>query len=167
VFPLLYGYSVPVAHDRASGWWGVTNIESFTGEYDFLSNFYSVEVMLDGIVYPSVEHAYQAAKTNDPDFRAAIRRASSANKAKLLGRRVELVPYWDTRKILVMYGLLVHKFSGELGDKLLATGDAELIEGNHWHDNIWGNCNCSYCDTIQSENWLGRLLMVVREELKR
>ena len=48
----------------------------------------------------------------------------------------------------------------DLADKLLATGDAYLEEGNTWHDEIWG--------VYQGEgtNWLGLILMQVREELR-
>lgn len=168
-----------MSHDRVGVPWATTappewaKIDDFSGDYDFLSNFCSVEVIYDGDIYPSVEHAYQAAKTNDEDIRWGIRRARTADMAKRLGRRLvgpdELVPHWDTRKVLVMYGLLTHKFSGDLGDKLLATGDSELVEGNNWHDNFWGDCQCDIqidCSIYGGENWLGRLLMVVREELK-
>lgn len=41
-------------------------IAEFHGPYLFLSNFFPATVQLDGIPYPSVEHAYQTAKTLDP-----------------------------------------------------------------------------------------------------
>uniref|UniRef100_UPI00345E83CD NADAR domain-containing protein n=1 Tax=uncultured Duncaniella sp. TaxID=2768039 RepID=UPI00345E83CD len=47
-----------------------------------------------------------------------------------------------------------------LAEKLIATGDAELVEGNYWHDTVWG-----VCDGV-GENHLGKILMRVREELK-
>jgi predicted NAD-dependent protein-ADP-ribosyltransferase YbiA (DUF1768 family) len=47
----------------------IKHISSFTGEYRFLSNFYPCVVHLDEEVYPSVEHAYQAAKTVNPEER--------------------------------------------------------------------------------------------------
>ena len=40
----------------------ITRITRFHGEYRFLSNFYPVKVEYDGVQYPTVEHAYQAAK---------------------------------------------------------------------------------------------------------
>ena len=55
----------------------------------------------------------------------------------------------------------------ELREKLLATKDAELIEGNWWHDNFWGNCLCSKCKDIQGKNMLGKLLMKEREQIKK
>jgi len=37
-------------------------IDSFKGDFRFLSNFYPVNVDYEGIMYPTVEHAYVAAK---------------------------------------------------------------------------------------------------------
>ena len=54
----------------------------------------------------------------------------------------------------------------ELREKLLATGNEELVEGNTWHDNIWGNCSCDCCKKIEGQNKLGKLLMQVREEIR-
>jgi len=44
-------------------------INTFRGKYRFLSNFYYAEVNYEGIRYPTVEHAYQAAKTLSTDIR--------------------------------------------------------------------------------------------------
>jgi predicted NAD-dependent protein-ADP-ribosyltransferase YbiA (DUF1768 family) len=44
---------------------------------------------------------------------------------------------------------------------LLATGDVELIEGNWWGDQFWGQCPVG-----KGENWLGRLLMELRRDLR-
>ena len=41
-------------------------IDSFRGEYGFLSNFNKSRVEFEGMTYPSVEHAFQAAKNPDP-----------------------------------------------------------------------------------------------------
>lgn len=48
-------------------------IDSFGGEYSFLSNFHKCKVEFEGMTYHSVEHAFQAAKNPDPEYR---RRAS-------------------------------------------------------------------------------------------
>ena len=42
-------------------------IDSFGGEYSFLSNFHKCKVEFEGMTYPSVEHAFQAAKNPDPE----------------------------------------------------------------------------------------------------
>jgi ribA/ribD-fused uncharacterized protein len=135
-------------------------IEQFRGEYEWLSNFYPVPVMYDAYVYRSVEHAYQAAKTLDPRERAAIRQCLTAGKAKRLGATVTLRADWDTARRGVMLILLRRKFQrADLRSKLLATGDAVLIEGNTWGDTYWGVCRG------RGENVLGQLLEQVRAEL--
>lgn len=141
------------------------SITSFSGEHSFLSNFYPAPVKLDGYVYPTVEHAFQAAKSFIRREREAIRLAPSPGKAKRLGRKVILRPDWEHVKIEVMKELLRQKFSDpELCAKLLATGDASLIEGNHWGDVTWG------C-VLEKEKWvgsnkLGVLLMELRFDLR-
>lgn len=135
------------------------NVATFSGAYRFLSNFWPAKVWLDDLEYPTVEHAYQAAKTLSPMCRELIRTAPSASAAKRLGKEVAIRPDWPAVKIDVMRGLLRQKFSDPaLEQLLLATGDAELVEGNFWHDIFWGVCDG------EGLNWLGRLLMQVREE---
>ncbi|MEK6860600.1 MAG: NADAR family protein [Nanoarchaeota archaeon] len=138
-------------------------INNFSGEsrYYFPSNFYPVEIKFDGITYPSVEHAYQAAKTLDKDERYKILIVGSPGEAKKLGRKLKLRENWEENKIEVMLFLLRQKFDYPKFKKwLLETGEEHLEEGNWWGDRFWGTCNGV------GENWLGRLLMQVREEIK-
>ena len=67
-----------------------------------------------------------------------------------------------------MRNLVYMKFkqNADLANKLLATGDSELIEGNRWHDNVWGDCECSRCINRPGRNLLGKALMEVREVLR-
>jgi ribA/ribD-fused uncharacterized protein len=117
--------------------------------------------MLDGESYDSVEKAYQAAKTVIPAEREKIRNATTSGKAKHLGRKVTLRPDWDAVKVGIMTDLVEQKFRDrELADLLLSTGDAELIEGNTWHDTFWG-----VCDGVGANN-LGKILMEIREKLR-
>jgi len=81
-------------------------ITKFTGRHDFLSNFYPCLIYYEAISYPSVEHAYQAAKTDNLDIRRTIARALSPAKAKKLGRCVELRADWELVKIPIMFELL-------------------------------------------------------------
>jgi ribA/ribD-fused uncharacterized protein len=137
-------------------------INRFSGRYHFLSNFSAAEVWYQGESYPSVEHAYQASKTEDYLERRTIQTAATPNLAKRIGRSVNLRKDFEVMKTLIMYDLVRQKFRQhpELSEKLLATGDAVLIEGNWWGDTFWGVCDG------QGENHLGRILMEVREELK-
>lgn len=142
-------------------------IGSFSGEYEFLSNFYKVDVEYEGIIYPTTEHAFQAAKTMDMGERKRIAALKTPGESKRAGRRVTLRKDWESVKDGIMYDILVKKFSNEdLKKQLLATGDEELVEGTTWHDNYWGNCTCDKCKNIVGRNQLGKTLMRVRDELK-
>ena len=136
-------------------------IDSFRGEYGFLSNFHKCCVEFEGVVYPSVEHAFQAAKNPDPEYRSLIAATGSPVTAKRMGKKTLLRPDWEEVKEGIMLELLRSKFSDPaLREKLLATGDAELIEGNNHWDRYWGVCKGS------GLNKLGKLLMQVREEFR-
>jgi ribA/ribD-fused uncharacterized protein len=141
---------------------GFAVIDSFRDHYWFLSNFYPSEVELEDDLYPSVEHAFQAAKTYNQDERNAIRGAKTPAEAKKLSRLLSLPSDWNTRRVQVMRDLLRQKFSKGtvLARRLLETGDEELVEGNTWGDRFWGVCNGV------GFNQLGKLLMEIREELK-
>ena len=143
-------------------------IAAFSGAYHFLSNFAPAQVKLDGVDYPTVEHAYQAAKTLEPEGRERIRAASTPDLARKMGRKLALRPDWPEVKVEVMRDLVRQKFEGrpDLQKLLLATGDAELVEGNTWHDNFWGQCRCSRCAGATGLNWLGRVLMEERMRLR-
>lgn len=145
-----------------------TAIISFKGKYDIFSNFYPVIVKFEGLNYPTVEHAYQASKSKEFFFRKLICAlpAEKAGLAKRRGQTGRLRSDWEDVKINIMHDLLCQKFKQEpLKSKLLETDDALIIEGNYWHDNIWGDCYCDKCRNIQGENWLGRLIMDVRSQI--
>ena len=70
---------------------------------------------------------------------------------------------WDEISYDIMLDILRAKFSvPELAEMLESTGDAYLEEGNHWHDNRWGRCTCEKCRAKEGKNWLGEILMRVR-----
>lgn len=136
-------------------------IDSFRGEYRFLSNFWFVDVEFEGITYPSTEHAYVAAKTLDEDKRRAISKVRTPGEVKRLGRSLALRPDWEDVKIDIMRELVTKKFkNSKLRSLLLATKDQQLIEGNTWGDTFWGVCRG------KGSNHLGKILMQVREDLK-
>ena len=143
----------------------ITVINSFQGEYFFLSNFFYSPFEFDGEIYSTVEHAFQAAKTFDTEQRQSIRLAASPAQAKQLGRAVQLRPDWEQVKFDIMLALLRLKFSqADLRQKLLDTGDSELIEGNTWGDKVWG-C-VLYKGQWVGQNHLGKLLMQVRADIR-
>lgn len=134
-------------------------IDDFKGEYRWLSNFHLVDVVYDGEVYPSTEHAYQAAKTHQDVTRQLIREAPTPGVAKALGKACLLRPDWEEIKVEVMEDLLRQKFKNPLlKAKLLATVGHDLVEGNHWGDTFWGVCRG------KGLNMLGKLLMQIRDE---
>lgn len=142
-------------------------IDGFEGKYEFLSNFFPSEITAedDGITYPTAEHYFQAHKTMNLEERGKIAGAHSPGMAKRAGRAIDLRPDWEKIKVNIMWDALKLKFSNpELKEKLLATDNAVLIEGNTWHDNFWGNCHCEKCANRTGRNQLGSLLMVVRSQ---
>jgi ribA/ribD-fused uncharacterized protein len=110
--------------------------------------------------YPSVEHAYQAAKSIEPGHRHRVLYAHSPGIAKRYGRTVIIRADWEQVKETVMLELLRQKFTHpDLRRRLIATGERTLIEGNTWGDTYWGVC------AGQGHNRLGSLLMQVRREI--
>jgi ribA/ribD-fused uncharacterized protein len=142
-------------------------IRGFRGDFAWLSNFFPATVVLDGEAYPTVEHAYQAAKALRPKDQKRIREAPSPGRAKRLGRTLEYVRFdWDEYKVPLMRYLLAQKFEHEgLKLDLLGTYPQPLVEGNTWHDTFWGVCECPRCGH-EGRNMLGRLLMDQRTHLR-
>jgi len=142
-------------------------IHKFADKYKFLSSFYNVNIRLNGKEYKSVEHAYQANKTKNESEHEWIRNAPTASKAKTFGKKVRLRKNWNDIKYRLMLKLVRSKFKHtELRNMLLETGNEELVEGNYWHDNYFGNCKCLKCEKIEGENHLGKILMKVRKEIR-
>lgn len=143
-----------------------TEKQVFFYEQDFyvLSNFSSFQVRIDGINYPTSEHAYHCAKfAGNPVIQQIIRSSPSAHEAfkdaaKFKDERVE---NWDEIKYSVMKEILWHKVMQHeyVKRKLLATGDRELIE-NSWRDDVWG-----WGENRDGQNLLGKCWMQIRGEL--
>lgn len=136
-------------------------IDSFCGDYEFLSNFYETIVVYDGVTYKNSEAAYQAQKCVEPKDRDVFT-TITAGKAKRLGRTVTLRKDWEQVKIPIMTDVVTAKFeqNKEIAKKLIDTGDAILEEGNNWGDRFWGTVNG------HGKNMLGIILMNVREKLR-
>lgn len=145
---------------------GFSMIDLFTGDYEFLSNFYNLpkDIEYEGQKYSSTEHAFQAAKTLSHKDRKpfTISGGINAGTAKRMGRKISLRSDWEKVKISIMRDVLRLKFAiPELRTKLLATGNHSLVEGNTWGDRIWGVCKG------KGQNLLGKLLMEIREEIRK
>jgi ribA/ribD-fused uncharacterized protein len=139
-------------------------INSFRGRWTKLGNYSSCVIFYQGHAYQSVEHAYQAQKSDDPAIQKAIRDCATPAVAKKLARSVPLRKDWEDIKVDLMRDLLHSKFCQEPERSiLLDTGNQLLVEGNWWHDNIWGECGCPKCVNIPGQNLLGNLLMFTRD----
>lgn len=140
-------------------------IESFSGEHFFLSNFYKSEAAIwyNGLYFPTVENAYQAAKSNDRDIQKMFVNIKPG-EAKRLGKKVTLRPNWERLKLSIMTSLIAQKFDNQINPEmvqlLIDTGKRELIEGNTWGDVYWGVCNG------EGSNHLGQILMSRRTQLR-
>ena len=136
-------------------------VKGFFNEYRFLSNYELGNVLYEGIIYPSSENAYQAAKSIDPKIGERFINVGT-NDAKKMAKSITVREDWDEIKYDVMYNIVLDKFTrnSELGDKLIETSDKYLEETNHWKDTTWG-----VCDGV-GKNWLGKILMDVRNTIK-
>lgn len=141
-------------------------ITAFRDQYVVFSNFYRIDLVLDGMIFPTLEHAFQAAKTLDWNDRRFIQQSATPGTAKIHGRKVKLRTDWDEVKIPIMRELLEQKF-GERSDNFILrvalrnSFPCELIEGNTWGDKYWG-CVPEDGQWV-GENMLGKLLMEIRD----
>lgn len=147
-------------------------------KYRFLSNFYPCEIKAlcpseDGarietwFHFPSVEHAYQAAKDKSLSYVAQFMvddegKSISAAEAKRLSRNANLRPDWETAKDAIMEMWVRKKFQNPiLALRLAETGDEELIHYAPW-DAYWGDGRDG-----RGQNKLGQILMKVRTEIQK
>jgi len=134
------------------------NITAFRGPFAFLSNFFPASIEWEGLTYPTVEHAFQAAKTLSLSTRVHIANLPSPQEARQYGRHVDLRADWNTVRLGIMRTLIRFKFSSpDLSQRLVNTLPHRLIEMNAWGDTFWGMTS----ETVGS-NWLGRILMAER-----
>ena len=142
-------------------------INSFRGEYSWLSNFHKCDCWWEDKLYPSSEHLYQAFKaTNEKDHE--FLRNHPFSGLKTFARQIKIRDDWDEVKYDMMANALMSKFDNnpDLKAKLVATGDVRIVEGNDWCDNYWGECRCPKCESKITYNNLGVLLMDLREFYK-
>lgn len=134
-------------------------IKEFRGKYYFLSNFFPSKIELSIFIFDNGEAAFQSFKNLRKQFEFV---GLDPSRAKAKGRKIQLRNDWEIIKDDIMYQVVKAKFAQnqELKEKLIATGDEYLEEGNTWGDIYWGTCHGI------GKNMLGKILMRVREELK-
>lgn len=133
-------------------------IKEFKGKYYFLSNYSKSNIIINGITFLNAEAALHSFK----DIKRQSEFASlDPATAKRKGRSVRLRHDWEDIKDDIMYLVVKAKFeqNSDLKDKLIATGDEYLEEGNTWNDTYWGVCKG------RGKNMLGKILMRIRSEL--
>lgn len=133
-------------------------------KYGPFSNFTRIPIYLDGYMWPTSEHFYQAQKFLDEDLQREVRLSSWAGAAAKIGRdkNLPLRDDWELVKIDIMRKVVRAKVEQNeyIKDLLLSTGDEEIIEDSPT-DYFWG---CGKNGTGQ--NWLGKVWMELREELR-
>jgi hypothetical protein len=133
-------------------------------EYGYCSNFATAPILLKGKLWPTTEHYYQAQKYAGSTREEDVRLAHSPMVAKNLTRLPEpaVRADWDQVKVAVMYVAVRAKFQQypHLAELLLSTGNATLVEHTE-KDRFWGDGGDG-----SGQNWLGRVLMDVRAEIR-
>ena len=156
-----------IALKRKAASWGANedeeSITGFSGRWEALSNWFPATVVWSGKQYPSVEHAFQAAKAEaEPEQAEAIRKAASPKEANALGQALSLPPTWERQRLTLMETLLRDKFRRDsaLRERLLRTENKNLIANNKWGEAFWGVSGGN------GGNNLGKLLMSLRDEAR-
>jgi len=128
------------------------------------SNFSPHPFELEGRVWPTSEHYFQAQKFPGTEHEEAIRLGKSPMIAARMGRSRErpLRADWEAVKDDIMRAALYAKFTQHPGLRslLLQTGDAELIEHTK-NDSYWGDGGDG-----TGKNRLGQLLMELRTQFR-
>lgn len=135
------------------------------GELGYLATYSNHGFYKDGIFYKTSEHYYQSKKFDNPKVVQSIIDADTPKEASIIGRdrNNKLRDNWKLIKNDIMYEAVLYKFIAhpELKEKLLATGDEEIIEETI-KENYWG-CGPNYDGT----NYYGKILCKVREYLRK
>lgn len=157
---------------------GLINI--FRGGNAFLSNMYEMKIPIEynNFLFYTVENAYAASKTthSGKQYRISQMNPYMAKNfgEKVFEENISPNPNWsDEYRIEVMVDLVRQKFvkNPDLLEKFLATGDAEIINGNYQHDNFWGECFCGNCPEEkrlpkEERNNLGKIHEKIRKEFR-
>ena len=136
--------------------------------YGAFSNLYRRNILFEGEVFATSEHAYQAGKARKPEVRKWLMEAPSPALLAMAAHGLyywDVAPGWSTTKFDRMRAVLFAKFiqHEDLKDLLLSTGNARLIEAttvDNEVNRLWGEVNGV------GKNMLGVLLMELRDKLR-
>lgn len=142
----------------------VINFYSTKDEHGYMSNFAAYPIVIGDLIWKTSEAWYQAQKVDDPAYKEKIHLLKSPMAAAIEGRKPEnkIREDWDRIKNSLMHFVVTEKFSQhpDIRAKLIATGDAYLCE-HTTNDSYWGDGGDG-----SGQNMLGKILMIVRDELK-
>ena len=143
------------------------------------SNFYPASFVYKGVTFSNTEQAFMWEKAvffNDRESANKIIKEENPAKAKKLGREVKNFDdsKWSEVCYEIMYKINYEKYfqNTRLKNILLSTGDKILVEANGAPDNRWSCGLYADNDKILNEsnwtgtNYLGQILMQIRQELK-
>lgn len=141
-------------------------VHGFFKDYRWLSNYHLCDIEWYDTKFSSTEAAYQASKIDMID-EANITKFSefstmTPSEAKKAGQLIPIRKDWDQVKDEIMFKINMIKYLScpDLKEKLLATGDKELVEDNWWGDSYWGR------NFGEGRNMLGITLMKIRARLQ-
>jgi hypothetical protein len=134
------------------------------GPYGWLSNFSPHAIIIDGSVYPTVEHYFQTQKFCEFNRRSAVAGAKSPSEAKRLAKEWQKFRRddWSHVRDSVMEMALEAKFRqhANLRSLLISTDLRTLIEDSS-DDSYWG-----VGPGGTGQNRLGEILMRLRHRLR-
>jgi ribA/ribD-fused uncharacterized protein len=148
------------------------------GEYRNFSNMSEHRIEIDGIMYPSVEHYFQAMKSKefkDDEMYEKILKAKTTKAVKALGKKVKGFEkeIWDDKKDEIMFRGIKAKFVQhpalrkqleETGDKMIGEADAR--------NTYWGigtsmaSEKSKHPAKWRGQNRIGKMLMDLRKEFR-
>lgn len=131
----------------------------FRDEYAFLSNMYYTKIPYEGLIYPSVENAYQASKCINEKDKISFQTYTPV-EAKRAGKKVQMKEDFNDNRIKIMQELIDIKFinNTNLAQRLTSITEP-IIEENTWNDTFWGICNGI------GENNLGKCLENTKQKI--
>ena len=133
------------------------------GEFGFLSNFWPQPISVDGRVWGTSEHYFQAMKSPDAERQGYINCLRTPFEAKMAGKETRLRVDWEEVKEFYMLKALRAKFLlPNMRKKLLMTTSHEL------HEDSPGSPSGLYWGFVggRGKDRLGKLLMQVRGEIE-
>lgn len=129
-------------------------------DHGYMSNFYNSPIRINGLIYPTTEHYFQACKMTTQLDHETIRNSNSPYTAANLGRKLPMKSDWFLTRDGVMLEALIYKFHQHINlfHLLINTGTSNLIEHTK-NDTYWADGGDG-----TGHNMLGKLLMQVRSE---